>query len=259
MVLQVKKDIYEAKTQEIAKQLLSATGENRSLFSALRDQMRPDDKLLAWAMSNPGLRVQLFRFIDALPALRSNPEIAAHLQEYLGDDSVELPAALKGMLNFANPDSMPGKVAATTVSKSVETLAHRYIAGENIKQALKSIERLRKDKMAFTVDLLGEAVITEIEAQSYLQRYTDLMSELAAASKNWKNVALIDEADGEALPKVQVSVKLTAFYSQFDPLDDKGSEEKVVSHIRTLLRRASELGVAIHFDMEQYIYKDLDF
>jgi RHH-type proline utilization regulon transcriptional repressor/proline dehydrogenase/delta 1-pyrroline-5-carboxylate dehydrogenase len=257
VVLQVEKDIYEAKTQEIAKQLLSATGENRSLFSALRDQMRPDDKLLAWAMSNPGLRVQLFRFIDTLPALKSNPEIAAHLQEYLGDESVELPSALKGMLNFANPDSMPGKVAATTVSKSVETLAHRYIAGENIKQALKSIERLRKDKMAFTVDLLGEAVITEVEAQSYLQRYTDLMAELAAASKNWKNVALIDEADGEALPKVQVSVKLTAFYSQFDPLDDKGSEAKVTSHIRTLLRRAKELGVAIHFDMEQYIYKDL--
>ncbi|MEO1378623.1 MAG: L-glutamate gamma-semialdehyde dehydrogenase, partial [Cyanobacteria bacterium J06635_10] len=103
MVLQIEKDIYEEKTQEIARQLLSATGENRSLFSALRDQMRPDDKLLAWAMSNPGLRVQLFRFIDALPALRSNPEIAAHLQEYLGDESVELPSALKGMLNFANP------------------------------------------------------------------------------------------------------------------------------------------------------------
>ncbi len=257
MVLQTEKDIYEAKTQEIAKQLLSATGENRSLFSALRDQMRPDDKLLAWAMSNPGLRVQLFRFIDTLPALRSNAEIAAHLQEYLGDESVELPAALKGMLNFANPDSVPGKVAATTVSKSVETLAHRYIAGESIKQALKSIERLRKEKMAFTVDLLGEAVITEVEAESYLQRYTDLMAELATASKSWKNVALIDQADGEALPKVQVSVKLTAFYSQFDPLDDKGSEAKVTSHIRTLLRRAAELGVAIHFDMEQYIYKDL--
>lgn len=27
--------------------------------------------------------------------------------------------------------------------------------------------------------------------------------------------------------------------------------------IRTLLRRAKELGVAVHFDMEQYSYKDL--
>lgn len=259
MVLQAQPTTYEPKTQEIAKQLLAATRENRSFFASIREQMRWDDKLLAWAMSNPGLRVQLFRFIDCLPALRSKPEIARHLQEYLGDESVELPTALKGMLNFANPDSMPGQVAATTVSTAVETLAHKYIAGENIQQTLKTIERLRKEKMAFTIDILGEAVITEAEAQSYLERYLDLMTQLAAASKNWKPVAQIDEADGEALPQVQVSVKLTAFYSQFDPLDAAGSAARVSDRIRTVLRKAKELGVSIHFDMEQYAYKDLIF
>ncbi|MEH2088855.1 L-glutamate gamma-semialdehyde dehydrogenase [Nostoc sp.] len=257
MVLQVQTSTYEAKTQEIAKQLLAATQENRSFFSSLRDQMRWDDKLLAWAMSNPGLRVQLFRFIDTLPALHSKSEIASHLQEYLGDESVELPAALKGMLNFANPDSMPGQVAATTVGTAVETLAHKYISGENIKQVIKTVERLRKEKMAFTIDLLGEAVITEAEAQSYLERYLELMQQLVEASKNWSAIPAIDEADGEPIPKVQVSVKLTAFYSQFDPLDAKGSEERVSDRIRILLRRAKELGAAVHFDMEQYAYKDI--
>ncbi|MBD2168851.1 L-glutamate gamma-semialdehyde dehydrogenase [Calothrix membranacea FACHB-236] len=257
MVLQVQTSTYEAKTQEIAKQLLEVTQENRSFLASLRDQMRWDDKLLAWAMSNPGLRVQLFRFIDTLPALRSKAEIAAHLQEYLGDESVELPAALKGMLNFANPDSMPGQVAATTVATAVETLAHKYISGENITQVIKTVERLRKDKMAFTIDLLGEAVITEAEAQSYLERYSELMQQLVAASKNWKAIPAIDEADGEQLAKVQVSVKLTAFYSQFDPLDAEGSEARVSDRIRTLLRHAKELGAAVHFDMEQYAYKDI--
>ncbi|MEH2180809.1 L-glutamate gamma-semialdehyde dehydrogenase [Nostoc sp.] len=257
MVLQVQTSTYEAKTQEIAKQLLAATQENRSFFSSLRDQMRWDDKLLAWAMSNPGLRVQLFRFIDTLPALHSKSEIASHLQEYLGDESVELPAALKGMLNFANPDSMPGQVAATTVGTAVETLAHKYISGENIKQVIKTVERLRKEKMAFTIDLLGEAVITEAEAQSYLERYLELIQQLVEASKNWAAIPAIDEADGEAIPKVQVSVKLTAFYSQFDPLDAKGSEDKVSDRIRILLRRAKELGATVHFDMEQYAYKDI--
>jgi RHH-type proline utilization regulon transcriptional repressor/proline dehydrogenase/delta 1-pyrroline-5-carboxylate dehydrogenase len=257
VVLQVQSSTYEAKTQEIAKQLLAVTQENRSFFASLRDQMRWDDKLLAWAMSNPGLRVQLFRFIDTLPALQSKSEIAAHLQEYLGEESVELPPALKGMLNFANPDSIPGQVAATTVGTAVETLAHKYIAGENIKQVIKTVERLRKEKMAFTIDLLGEAVITEAEAQSYLERYLELMQQLVEASKNWAAIPAIDEADGEKLPKVQVSVKLTAFYSQFDPLDAKGSEEKVSDRIRTLLRRAKELGAAVHFDMEQYAYKDI--
>ncbi|BAZ30443.1 putative delta-1-pyrroline-5-carboxylate dehydrogenase [Cylindrospermum sp. NIES-4074] len=257
MVLQVQSSTYEAKTQEIAKQLLALTQENRSFFASLRDQMRWDDKLLAWAMSNPGLRVQLFRFIDTLPALGSKSEIAAHLQEYLGDESVELPAALKGLLNFANPESIPGQVAATTVGTAVETLAHKYISGENIKQVIKTVERLRKDKMAFTIDLLGEAVITEAEAQSYLERYLELMQQLVEASRNWTTIPAIDEADGEQLPKVQVSVKLTAFYSQFDPLDAKGSEERVGDRIRILLRRAKELGAAVHFDMEQYAYKDI--
>lgn len=257
MVLQVEKNTYEAKVQEIAKQLLAATRENRSFLTSLRDQMRWDDKLLAWTMSNPGLRVQLFRFIDCLPALHNKPEIAAHMQEYLQDDSVELPSALKGLLNFAAPDSIPGQVAATTVSTAVETLAHKYIAGDSMIGALKTIERLRKNKMAFTLDLLGEAVITETEAQFYLDRYLDLMTQLVEAAKKWTQIPSIDSADGEQIPQVQVSVKLTAFYSQFDPLDAAGSEEIVRDRIRILLRCAKELGASVHFDMEQYAYKDL--
>jgi RHH-type transcriptional regulator, proline utilization regulon repressor / proline dehydrogenase / delta 1-pyrroline-5-carboxylate dehydrogenase len=256
VVLQISETVYEAKTQTIARQLLAATRENRSFLAQMRDQMRWDDKLLAWTMNNPGLRMQMFRFIDCLPALKSKTEIARHMQEYLGDPAVELPSSLKGLLSFTNPSSMPGQVAATTVSTAVETLAHKYIAGENIRQVIKTIEQLRKDKMAFTVDLLGEAVITEAEALSYLNRYIELIEQLTEAAKSWSTLAQIDQADGEALPKVQVSVKLTAFYSQFDPLDEAGSQAKVSDRIRILLRRAQELGAAIHFDMEQYAYKD---
>jgi RHH-type transcriptional regulator, proline utilization regulon repressor / proline dehydrogenase / delta 1-pyrroline-5-carboxylate dehydrogenase len=257
VVTQISETRYESQTQAIARQLLSATRENRSFLSQIRDQMRWDDKLLGFAMSNPGLRVQLFRFIDCLPALHSKAEIARHMQEYLGDPSVELPGALKGLLSFANPDSLPGQTAATTVSTAVETLARKYISGETIQQAIKTIEQLRKNKTAFTVDLLGEAVITEIEAQSYLDRYLEMMERLTEAAKRWPTIDLIDTADGLPLSKVQVSVKLTAFYSQFDPLDPAGSEAKVSDRIRILLRRAQELGAAVHFDMEQYSYKDL--
>ncbi|NET02108.1 MAG: L-glutamate gamma-semialdehyde dehydrogenase [Sphaerospermopsis sp. SIO1G1] len=257
MVLQIENSSWEAKTQEIAKQILTATQENRSLLGSLREQMRLDEKLLAWTMSNSGLRVQLFRFIDTLPALHSKAEIASHLQEYLGSESVELPTALKGMLNFTSPSSMPGQVAASTVGTAVETLAHKYISGETIQQVIKTVEKLRKEKMAFTIDLLGEAVITEVEAQSYLERYLDLIKQLSTASQKWKHTPGIDEADKEMLPKVQVSAKLTAFYSQFDPLNAEGSEKQVSDRIRILLRRAQELGAAVHFDMEQYAFKDI--
>ncbi|NEP50379.1 MAG: L-glutamate gamma-semialdehyde dehydrogenase, partial [Moorea sp. SIO3C2] len=130
---------------------------------------------------------------------------------------------------------------------------------ENLNQALKTIKRLRNQKMAFTLDLLGEAVITEVEAQSYLDRYLQLIEQLTEAAKQWSKVEEIDVGDGQSLPLVQVSVKLTAFYSQFDSLDPQGSQNRVCDRIRKLLRRAKELGAAVHFDMEQYEYKDITF
>ncbi len=223
---------YESLTQEIGHQLLTATQEMGAFFGSLRW----DDKLLAWAMAHPGLRVQLFRFIDCLPALPNKTEIANHLQGYLSSPGVELPSALKTLLNFPQADSLAGKLAATTVTGAVSTLAQRYIAGESIPQVRKNLAKLQQAGMSFTVDLLGEAVITEAEAQGYLQNYLHLM---------------------EALGTGQVSVKLTALYSQFDPLDREGSSRKVKERARLLLRRAQELGVQVHFDMEQYAYKSL--
>ena len=247
---------YEAKTQEIAKELIKSTRDN-NIFSKMRDSMRWDDKVLDWTMANPGLRVQMFRFIDTIPSLQSKAEIANHFQQYMSAEEVELPGALKGMINFSSADSLPAQTAAATITKAVETLAYKYIAGENINEVMKTIARLRKDGMTYSIDLLGEAVITETEAQDYLQRYLDLLEQLTQQAKQWKRKEGIDLADGEELPQVQVSVKLTAFYSQFDPLNPVGSKEVVCDRIRILLRKAAELGAAIHFDMEQYRYKDL--
>ena len=248
---------YESKTQSIAEDLIKSTRAKNNIFNRMRDGMRWDDKVLQWTMANPGLRVQMFRFIDAIPALQSKAEIANHFQQYMSAEAVELPGALKGMINFSDPDSLPAQTAAATITKAVETLAYKYIAGENISEVIKTIDRLRKSGMTYTIDLLGEAVITETEAEDYLQRYLDLIEQLTDKAKSWKRQEGIDLADGEEIPQVQVSVKLTAFYSQFDPLNPVGSKAKVCDRLRILLRKAEELGAAIHFDMEQYRYKDL--
>ncbi len=251
---------YEAKTQEIAKKILSGT-EKSSLWaklSQLKDDLRLDDKLMAWTMENEGLRVQLFRLIDCLPALQSKAEIARHMQEYLASDAVEVPA-LRALLNFStdNPNSITAIAAATTLSTAVGTLAKRYICGENLGEATKSIEKLRRDRFGFTMDLLGEAVISEVEAEGYLNRYIGMMEDLSNKAKNWGLIDQIDKADSEELKRVQVSVKLSAFYSQFDPLDPIKTTEKVSEPARVLLRKAQALGCGIHFDMEQYEFKSL--
>jgi RHH-type transcriptional regulator, proline utilization regulon repressor / proline dehydrogenase / delta 1-pyrroline-5-carboxylate dehydrogenase len=249
-------DRYEAQTQVIARKILAAS--KGGFWDKLKGEMRLDDKLMAWGMGNEGLRVQLFRLIDCLPALKSKAEIARHMQEYLASDAVEVPA-LRSLLNFStdNPNSLTATAAATALGAAVESLARRYVSGENLPEAIKNIERLRKERYGFTMDLLGEAVISEVEAQSYFDRYVQMMIDLTAKAKSWQIIDQIDKADGVAIPRVQVSVKLSAFYSQFDPLDPIVTTAKVSEPVRTLLRKAQELGCTVHFDMEQYAYKTL--
>jgi len=241
---------YELTTQELAKQILgverSSKGFWTKLTDRLGDELRWDDKIMNWAMGNEKLRVQLFRLIDCLPALQSKQEIARHLKEYLRDVDTEVPG-LKTLLQMATD-----QVSASALAGGVSTLARKYICGTNIPEVIKTIEKLRKIPHGFSIDLLGEAVISEAEAHAYLDKYLQLMTELSKQAHTWQKIAQIDNA-----PTVQVSVKLSAFYSQFDPLSPETTKAKVSQPVYTLLRHAQAVGCAVHFDMEQYAYKTL--
>ncbi len=237
----------ESTTQSIARQLLQQSRQ-------YQNPLQWDNMLMQWAMENDRLRVPLFQLIDCLPVLKTKAEIARHLQEYLVRPDLELPAGLKPLLKFAQPESLAGQVAATTFVKSVEALSHRYIAGETLAQMLKTIARLRHDRLAFSLDWLGEAVLSGGEADGYVDRALNLMTQLSQVSRQWETVPIVDVA---GLPKVQISVKLTAFDPVFDAWDQGGSFERVGDRLRPLLRAAKRLGCGIHFDMEQYAHKTL--
>src|SRR5260221_13449278 len=63
-------------------------------------------------------------------------------------------------------------------------------------------------------------------------------------------------ARGEA-PRLNISLKISAFYSQVHPADPKTALEKLSTRLRPVLRRAKELGAFINFDMESYAAKNL--
>ena len=56
-----------------------------------------------------------------------------------------------------------GRAAAT----GVKHMAHRFIVGESPKAAMGDLRELWKDGVASSVDLLGEATVTQAEAQRY--------------------------------------------------------------------------------------------
>src|SRR5262249_11178977 len=73
---------------------------------------------------------------------------------------------------------------------------------------------------------------------------------------HWPPVPLIDADHRGSLPRVNVSVKLSSLYSQFDPIDPAGTSARVRERLRPIFRAAMQRGVFINVDMEQFSYKD---
>ena len=118
---------------------------------------------------------------------------------------------------------------------------------------------LRQEQLAFTADLLGEAVISENEAEVYQQTCLDLLRGLAAPLATEPEIALIDNDDHGPLPRRPTSrLKLTSLTPRgLDALHAESTAARVAARLRPILRTAQELGAYVHVDMEQYAHKDL--
>jgi RHH-type proline utilization regulon transcriptional repressor/proline dehydrogenase/delta 1-pyrroline-5-carboxylate dehydrogenase len=199
-----------------------------------------DNRLMAWTMRDPALKSQLFRFVDVLPSLRSADQIAQHIREYL-------PIKFNGF----------PQLLATVANLGVRRMARRFIAAADIDEAVTAVRQLRRYRLAFTIDLLGEAVVSEAEADGYQRKYLSLIQTLPTRIAEFPADPLIDSDGSGPIPRANISLKLSSLYSQFDPLDPEGTTRAVTARLRPLLRLARKNGAFINFDMEQSSYKEI--
>ena len=247
-------DSVEKLTQEIGRYVF---GHLSRRSASIFERRWWDDRILSWAMADESVKVQMFRFIDVLPTLRSRESIVRHLQEYFEEVSTHLPRAARLALDVSHPDSMLGRALAMTVRKNALRMAQRFIAGTEVDEVVKAVAKLRKQTFAFTLDLLGEAIISEDEADAYQGAYLKLMAGLSEVVNDWPENFQIDCDHRGPIPRVNLSLKLSALFSQFNPIDPRGTGERVKARLRPILTAARECGAYIHIDMEHYAFKDL--
>jgi len=215
-----------------------------------------DDKLMGLTMGNGPLKVQLFRFVDTLPYLNRPGDVGRHLREYLTEAKAELPWWVRNTIGLIPEGGLAGKVLSKTAKSNAEAMARKFIAGSNVPEAIEAVLALRAKSLAFTIDLLGEATIAESEAEAVLQQYVDLLTGLPPIVNAAPEVPAIDRDHRGPIPRVNVSVKLSALFSQFDPIDPEGTSAAVRKRLRVILALAKQNGAFVNFDMEQYSFKD---
>src|SRR5881296_4661637 len=207
-------------------------------------------RLMTLSMHDEQFKTQLFRFVAVLPSLRRSSEIIQHLEQYFSDTNNGFHALVGTGVRLAR---LFPWISAPVLRWNVSETARQFIAGGNPDDVIATLRKRRAQKIGFTVDVLGEAVVSEAEADEYAARYADLLDKLTRETKNWADPLGIN---AELFPVVNLSVKISALYSQMNPAAPADAIAHLGTKLRPLLRRARELGAFINFDMESYALKN---
>ncbi len=205
--------------------------------------------LMDYSMRDEEVKVSLFRFVDVLPNLVSSAAVIGHVQEYFEPIRDKIPGFLQKGLSIS-PSSLTSAVVAKAIRKQVRFVADRFIVGETPEKALSALKKIRKQKMAFTVDLVGEATVSDIEGRAYVERYLALLDCIAEAMPNWaERQPVVANHRSEVAPN-NISVKLSALYSQLKPISFERNVAELSLRLSEILRKAKSVGAFVYVDME---------
>src|SRR5690349_4774623 len=177
------------------------------------------DALMEWSMKDPNFKVQMFRFVDAFPMLRTSEDIYEHLEDYLSQPGVTVPGVIAGALKAGK---LAKGAAVGVISKQITGMASKFIAGTDAASAVPGLKAMWDDGIAFSVDLLGETCVSDEEADMYARKYLDLIQNLPAEVAAWKSQTRLESDHLGTIPRVNVSIKISALTARCDPIDTEG-------------------------------------
>jgi RHH-type proline utilization regulon transcriptional repressor/proline dehydrogenase/delta 1-pyrroline-5-carboxylate dehydrogenase len=229
-------------------------GETPSLF----DKKFWTGKVMGWCMKNEDFKTEMFRFIDVLPTLTSKESLSKHFTEYFCGSDQNFPMTVQMGLVGACHTDLIAKKTAQSVAENIEKMGQNFIVAATAEKALSVLEDLRSQGMAFSADLLGEEVVSEKEAQAYVDRYLALFNILGSAQKDWEPLGVSNgDLDWGYAPKVNVSIKPSAMYSQMNPRAFDYSVVQAKERLKPIFQKAVGIRAQVYLDMEHYDLKNL--
>lgn len=208
------------------------------------------------AMKDGSFKTRLFHFIDVLPVIEDDERVVSLAEEYFGRESSEL-FGLQWGLRALTSTGIGARLTGKSIRKQIEQMAKAFIAGASVEDSVPVLSKLWNDGRAWSVDLLGEATISEREADHYRDHCLTAFAELGQATRDWPSTPSLERDHLGTIPRVQLSLKISALTSRLDPIDPNGSYESVATRLRPLVDRAQTLSAGLIFDMEQAETKSL--
>lgn len=201
------------------------------------------------------LRAALFRMVDVAPACVGPSELSEHLAALLGE--VEPRHAAVALIDRAASSWGLRRLTGRATARAIRRMASRFIVGATPTEAVPVLRGMWRRGVAASVDLLGEATVTHAEAQAYVDRCAQTLDVLAEAAARWSRRPLLEADAAGPLPRVNLSVKVTALTPLVCAEAPGRGRADAADHLRRLLRQARDLGAHLHVDMESMDAREL--
>ena len=132
-------------------------------------------------------------------------------------------------------------VIREAVRQAMRILGHQFVMGRSIAEALKRSRSAEQRAFRHSFDMLGEAALTAIDAQAYLDAYAAAIDAIGASAA--------ESSDVHAAPGV--SVKLSALHPRYEYAQHERVLRELAPRLRLLAERARRWNIGLTVDAEE--------
>ncbi|MGF6878085.1 bifunctional proline dehydrogenase/L-glutamate gamma-semialdehyde dehydrogenase PutA [Paraburkholderia sp. MM5477-R1] len=137
-------------------------------------------------------------------------------------------------------------VVRSGVAYAMRLLGKQFVTGQTIEEAIRLAKTREGQGYRFSYDMLGEAALTEEDAEAYFQSYRHAIEAIG------KDASLRGEIDGPG-----VSVKISGLHARYELSQRARVMEELYPRLLSLAQLAKKYGIGFHLDQEESARFDL--
>lgn len=139
----------------------------------------------------------------------------------------------------------PGKpIVRQALQGAMKMMANQFVLGQDIEDAVKNSRKLHSKETCFSFDMLGEAALTSMDAERYLDAYRQALAHIAKSKKD-------DKAP------CSLSIKLSALHPRYEELQREDVLSVLGARLAVLVKEARKFNVPVTLDAEEADRLDL--
>jgi RHH-type proline utilization regulon transcriptional repressor/proline dehydrogenase/delta 1-pyrroline-5-carboxylate dehydrogenase len=166
--------------------------------------------------------------------------LTGHLVALAEDTRRDFTGAFKRLVGRAGEP-----VVRLAVRQAMRIMGHQFVMGRTIKEALDRADEKENAVYRYSYDMLGEAALTQPDADRYYKAYVDAINALGNRSKSAK------ARENDVLDAPSISVKLSALHPRYEVAKRERVHAELTPKILALAQLAKKNGIGMTVDAEE--------